>query len=111
MENKNNIKNSNMQDILNKAKGTTSNKSYEEADKKETVIAEVKTPKKAGRAKVIDKKKPRQSYFNDEEYSIIESAAEEMGLTAKSFMEKGIKDLLVKVTGQTLKQLIEKKNQ
>ncbi len=81
-------KNNVMLDILNKAKTSTSNKSYEAEDKK---VDEVKPVKKeggsAGRKKVTDKKKPRQVFYNNAEFSVIETLAEDLGMDTKSFMQ------------------------
>jgi len=87
MKKENNI----MNDILNIATKSTSNKSYEAEDKK----AEVSEPVKketgtAGRKKVTDKKKPRQVFYNNAEFKVIEDLAENLGMDTKSFMMMAI---------------------
>jgi len=81
-------KNEVMKAILKKATKSTSNKSYEAEDKK---VDEVKPVKKeggsAGRKKVTDKKKPRQVFYNNAEFSVIEELAEDLGMDTKSFMQ------------------------
>lgn len=82
-------KNNVMLDILNKAKTSTSNKSYEAEDKK-AVKPVKKEGGSAGRKKVTDKKKPRQVFYNNAEFSVIETLAEEMGVDSRVFMQMAI---------------------
>ncbi|RLA77509.1 MAG: hypothetical protein DRG78_17335 [Epsilonproteobacteria bacterium] len=94
MENQEN-KNDTMTNILNNAKTSTSNKSYKAEDEKEPKKKTSKKPVKketgtAGRKKVADKKKPRQVFYNEAEFSDIEEVAEALGMDTKSFMMMAI---------------------
>ncbi|WP_152020971.1 hypothetical protein [Aliarcobacter butzleri] len=103
-------KNNAMSAILNKAKDT-SNKSYEAEDKKAEVVklnpVEKKIPAKAGRKKVSDKKKPRQVYFNDSEYEILETIAERELVDTKTLMTKAIKKYILDTQNKTLEDLVK----
>ena len=104
-------KNTLMSDILNKAKDT-SNRSYEQEDQKATVIPPVKKEvSKAGRKKVSDKKKPRQVYFNDVEFEMIEVIAEKELVDSKTLMTKAIKKYILDTQGKTLEDLIKEKEE
>lgn len=95
--------NKTMRDILNRAKKTTSNKSYEAEDKK---VDDVKPVKKngasSGRKKVSDKKRARQVFYNNAEFCVIEELAEDLGMDTKSFMQMCI--------NQKVKALMKDKN-
>jgi len=82
-------KNNVMLDILNKAKTSTSNKSYEAENNKADEVKPVRKEgaSAAGRKKVTDKKKPRQVFYNNAEFSVIEELAEDLGMNTKSFMQ------------------------
>lgn len=103
-------KNTAMSAILSKAKDT-SNKSYESEDKKAEVIktkpVEKKAKAKVGRKKVSDKKKPRQVYFNDAEYDVLESIAERELVDTKTLMTKAIKKYILETQNKTLEDLVK----
>jgi len=82
-----------MDDLLAKAKKGTTTKTYKEADTKSkaatTPVADKKEKGKVGRSKVApeDKKKARQVFYSDNEFTDIEECADEMGMDAKAFMQ------------------------
>jgi hypothetical protein len=92
-----------LNDILNKAKAGTTNKTYKEADEVKAVD-EVKATKKekskAGRSKVADnlKKKARQVFYSDDDFSIIEECADDLGMDAKAFMQMCINQKVKQMT-------------
>ena len=85
--------NETMDQLLAKAKTGTSNKTYKEADNNSKVattpVADKKEKGKVGRSKVApeDKKKARQVFYSDNEFTDIEECADEMGMDAKAFMQ------------------------
>ena len=87
-------KNSVMANILKEASSSTSNKSYEDEDKKIDVIKTTSKKEKGvvGRkAKEPEqKKKARQVYYTDNEYKVIEECAELTGIEPKNFMQMHI---------------------
>jgi len=77
-----------MDDIVNKAKKGTTNKTYKEADD----TASKKEGGKAGRKKVSEnlKKKARQVFYSDMDFQFIEKCADYLGMDTKSFMQMAI---------------------
>lgn len=86
--------NKKMDDLLAKAKTGTSVKTYKDADDDKpkaatTPVADKKEKAKVGRSKVAPeyKKKARQVFYSDNEFTDIENCADEMGMDAKAFMQ------------------------
>ena len=85
--------NKKMDDLLAKAKTGASVKTYKDADDKPKAatvpVADKKEKAKVGRSKVApeDKKKARQVFYSDNEFTDIENCADEMGMDAKAFMQ------------------------
>jgi hypothetical protein len=92
-------KNEVMKAILQKATKSTSNKSYESEDKKVDEVTPVKKEGgSAGRKKVTDKKRPKQVFYNNAEFKVIENLAEEMGVDSRVFMQMAINQKVKELT-------------
>ena len=92
-----------MDKLVNKATKSSTNKTYKEADEVKAVDevkADKKERSKAGRSKVADnlKKKARQVFYSDDDFSIIEECADELGMDAKAFMQMCINQKVKSLT-------------